>query len=167
MAAISMGSIPHNPSETTTSAHGTPTALLWALLFALLLGVVGVMGYRATHGSEILHKPEVVAAARPSLEPTQTPAVFNQEAEPLADNPVPRYPAEMLADGTNADVVVRLQIDANGAVTEATLQPREDNVDERFEQAALQALREWRFRPEVREGHAISSVVLVPVEFRR
>lgn len=164
-----MGSIPHNQSNTTVGAHGTPTVLLWALLLVSLLGVMVVLGYRSTHVNEVIHKGDSTAAAEPAAAtlPNQVPAVFNQQAEPLTGNAVPHYPAELLAAGLEADVVVRLQIDANGAVTQASVPARDAAVDARFEEAALQALQQWRFRPEVREGHAVSSVVQVPVEFRR
>lgn len=169
MAVTSMSSIPHDQSsaDTMANAHGGVAAWLWALLLGSLIGTLLFMGYRATHGNQIISKPDVAAVTLDQPDIAPAPAVFNQGAEPLADNPMPQYPAALLAAGVEGDVIARLQIDATGAVTEANILARDSGVDARFEQAAIEALLQWRFRPEVRQGHAVSSVVQVPVEFRR
>jgi len=35
-----------------------------------------------------------------------------------------------------------------------------------LDQAAIQAVKKWRFNPEIRDGKPIAGVVLVPIDFK-
>ena len=162
---MSMSSIPqHSTTHHPESArpHGAAAAWLWGLLAVAVVTVFSVLGYRT------LQTP--VAAGPVSITTADTTSVVsvagNRDAEPLASNPTPAYPAAALNAGTEGDVIVRLQVDANGRVSHAAVVGHDGGTDPALDQAAIEALQQWRFQPAMRDGRAINSVVQVPVEFR-
>ena len=162
---MSMSSIPqHNTSHHPIPArpHGVAAAWLWGLLALAVVSVFSLLGYRT------LQTP--VAAGPVSITTADTTSVVsvagNRDAEPLTSNPTPDYPAAALNAGVEGDVIVRLQVDANGRVSHASVVGHEGGVDPALDQAAIAALQHWRFQPAMRDGRAINSVVQVPVEFR-
>jgi len=98
--------------------------------------------------------------ARPAAAPR------NREARPLATNSNPSYPASALRNGVQGSVVARLQVDPNGAVTDASIVSRSGQRDRSLDQAVLRSVRTWKFEPALQNGRAIASVVNVPVDFR-
>lgn len=105
---------------------------------------------------------ELALAARAASEQAANAraAVHMDEMDGL--NP-PNYPADALAEGKEGTVVVRIDIDAQGAVTAA--QVERSAGDPRLDNAALAAVKTWRFNPEIRNGKAVSSRVRVPIMF--
>jgi TonB family protein len=76
--------------------------------------------------------------------------------------PAPEYPAKLKKNKTAIQVVVRVRIRSTGAVLEArVVKPGEPALDE----AALGAVRQWRFLPKIKEGRPIESVASVPIDF--
>jgi len=74
----------------------------------------------------------------------------------------PTYPAVAMQMHTQGDVVIRAQIDANGKVAgmqvisgSALLQP-----------AALEALRQWKYKPSRVDGKPVPGAVVVTIRFR-
>jgi TonB family protein len=75
----------------------------------------------------------------------------------------PEYPAAARAEGLEARVTLRLDIDREGAVTRAELvEPQGHGFDE----AALRAAQGLRFTPAQRAGHAIPVRILFHYDFR-
>lgn len=163
---MSMSSIPHQHSASHDPAaarpHGVAVAWLWGLLAVAVLGIFSLVGYRS------LQTPTETGPVSITTADTTTVVSIagNRDAEPLPSNPTPDYPAAALNAGLEGDVIVRLQIDANGRVSQAMVVGHEGGVDPALDQAAIQALQHWRFQPAMRDGRAINSVVQVPVEFR-
>jgi len=161
-----MSSIPHQHSSThhpvPARPQGVAAAWLWGLLAVAVVTIFSVLGYRT------LQAP--VASGPVSITTADTTSVVsvagNRDAEPLSSNPTPDYPAAALNAGLEGDVIVRLQIDANGKVSQASVVGHEGGVDPALDKAAIEALRQWRFQPAMRDGRAINSIVQVPVEFR-
>jgi len=60
-------------------------------------------------------------------------------------------------------VVLQVDVDANGKVGNAVVEHAEPAGV--FDQAALDAARQWRFTPKVENGHAVPSRIMVPVRF--
>ena len=166
-----MSSIPHDQTSADTTGRGTHAVAgwLWALLAAGMLALLLLMGWQATHPAVLTEAtPPAMPAASPPLaaKPQPAPAVIDMDAEPIVGNPMPRYPADVLDAGIEGDVIARLQIDSSGRVTDAVIVSHQGQQDVRLDQAAIEALLQWRFHPAMRDGKAIASVVQVPVEFR-
>lgn len=87
------------------------------------------------------------------------------EAEPSEDIPfptsveIPPYPANRIGD---AYVIVEGKVSESGSVSEARVMTPSSGFDD----AALSALRGWRFRPAKRDGRAAPSSVYLIVLFR-
>ena len=78
-------------------------------------------------------------------------------------NPAPVYPLEARENGQTGRVVLRVQISAGGEVLRASLY-RTSGVPS-LDQAALEAVRRWRFTPATRGGVPVTQEVAVPVRF--
>jgi len=84
------------------------------------------------------------------------PAGETNDAFPIF-NPPPIYPDEAKRKGMQGVVLVRLSLTETGSVDKATtLSPR---IDPLLEEAALNALYKWKFKPGVR-------TLEVPIEFK-
>jgi TonB family protein len=74
---------------------------------------------------------------------------------------VPRYPADASAAGIKGAVVAEVVIDASGTVTDAKVVQSIPLLDE----AALQAVRNWRYAPSVVNGQPVPVRMTVTVNF--
>jgi protein TonB len=78
----------------------------------------------------------------------------------LAQSVAPKYPAETRSEGT---VILKAVVDENGKVEGLRLV--EGNAA--LATAAIQAVKQWRYRPYVRDGKAQSFQTVVIVDFQR
>ena len=101
-------------------------------------------------------RAERVAATRP--------APISRDARPMAGNAEPKYPAAMLRAGVGGTVVVVAEVDAQGNPVEVRVVERSGERD--LDRAAVNAVRQWRFEPAMRNGKAIATSVKVPVDFK-
>lgn len=76
------------------------------------------------------------------------------------DTSIPRYPPNALYDGV---ALVEVEIDDHGALVEAQLLSPEQGFDE----AALDAASEFRFRPAQHDGRPVPSFALIFFGFRQ
>jgi periplasmic protein TonB len=84
--------------------------------------------------------------------------------EILEDSRVlPDYPAAALHAGREGVVVIRAVIDERGRITEARLLR---GIDPALDEAALAAIRRWRFRPATRFGKPVRVNYILSVDFR-
>lgn len=84
---------------------------------------------------------------------------------PLAGQmPPPRYPPAALRRGDRGTVVVRVQVDAAGHPAGVALVQRSGSRD--LDRAAMEAIRNWRFQPAQRDGHAVAGEIEVPFDFK-
>jgi periplasmic protein TonB len=93
-------------------------------------------------------KPVAVAAP-----PAQGPVTVGNLDERLLDGKPPRYPMESRRKHEQGTVVLRIMIGTDGRVQEISI--AESSGFARLDQAALQAVRTWRWQPFVREGQAV------------
>jgi protein TonB len=110
---------------------------------------------------------ERAAAAneRTRAERTATrPAPISRDARPMAGNAEPKYPAAMLRAGVGGTVVVVAEVDAQGNPVDVRVVERSGERD--LDRAAVNAVRQWRFEPAMRNGKAIATSVKVPVDFK-
>lgn len=85
-------------------------------------------------------------------------------AAPLGGNVPPSYPALARRRGYQGRVVVRVSVQANGGVGSAVVtQSSGHNI---LDEAALEAVRQWRFRPAQRAGRSVNATLDVPVVFQ-
>jgi iron complex outermembrane recepter protein len=75
----------------------------------------------------------------------------------------PDYPEDQLATGIEPVIAMHVTIEADGHVSEAH---PEGAHQAGFDEAALSAVRQWRFAPATRDGVAVRSRVRVEVRFR-
>lgn len=74
----------------------------------------------------------------------------------------PRYPAGFRQAGVRGDALVTLKVSARGLVTDATVETASDPA---FGEAAVAAVRHWRFVPRVSGGRPVESAVRLPLAF--
>lgn len=76
--------------------------------------------------------------------------------------PPPDYPAELRRKRVEGTVYVVFVVDKNGRVMNPTVQ---SSTHPALEQAALQAVRRWRFEPGRRRGQPVQFKMRVPITF--
>lgn len=115
-------------------------------------------------GEEVLHS---------QIDPTFREAVVDRmtakriesikDAAPkLLVGPAPEFPKALLKAGKSGHAVVSLRIGANGRVYDPTLKSTTDSA---FGEAALAAVRMWRFLPQVRNGRPVETRADLPIDF--
>ncbi|MBI5424375.1 MAG: TonB family protein [Opitutae bacterium] len=75
----------------------------------------------------------------------------------------PVYPEAARATKLEGRVIVDMLVDEHGVVTEARVAHSDNAV---FDEAALAAVRQWRFKPGLDEGKPVPFGLVGPVEFR-
>ena len=76
--------------------------------------------------------------------------------------PSPVFPDSLLKTKTKGQAIIALQVGANGRVHDPVVK---NATEPAFGASALEAVREWRFLPRVKNGHAVDSQVEMPFEF--
>jgi protein TonB len=100
----------------------------------------------------------VPAAAGIVLAPGDQPVPLSGQTPP------PRYPSDALRRGESGTVLVRVEVDVNGAPAGVALVQRSGSRD--LDRAAMEAVRKWRFMPAQRDGQAIASSLVIPIDFK-
>jgi len=118
--------------------------------------------------------PEPVVEAMPISPPT--PAPVSMEAPlPLPvvpprynaaylDNPAPSYPALSRRMSEQGKVLLRVYVTMDGRAEKIEL--KTSSGYSRLDNAALEAVRQWRFVPAKQGEQAVAGWVVVPVDFR-
>lgn len=109
-------------------------------------------------------EPPPMAPADPGAALPETGAVAAVDSEPVPiHRPPPRYPSRALRRGASGEVVVRALVGVDG-------QPRQVEIarsssHRALDQAAVQAVRRWRFQPAMRDGQPVAQTVHIPFDF--
>lgn len=168
---------PHDDVEPNLHPRRSSLWLWGALAVAVLLAIGWWLQQRlAPATTESTPSTPTVAEREPPAATTQpipadapktrrAPAPINREAQALASNADPVYPATALRAGIEGSVVARINVDRQGNVSDVAIVQREGSRDRALDRAVIEAARNWRFEPAMREGQAIDSVVQVPVDF--
>ena len=107
--------------------------------------------------------------ASPAAERTAEDKAVEDKIEPpkfgvaYLNNPAPDYPKLSRRMGEEGRVLLRVLVSESGAATEVNLE--KSSGSERLDQAAIEAVRNWRFIPAKKNNQALSATVLVPVKF--
>ncbi len=113
-------------------------------------------------------REEVRAPSAPrAATPARTEARIDRAPRPLAGNPVPSYPRAALRNGSEGNVVLNIVVGTDGLPMDVQVVERGGTRDRAFDRAAVEAARQWRFEPALRDGEAVPSTVRLPIEFRR
>lgn len=121
--------------------------------------------------------PSVVESIEPDssaevVTPTESKPAEQEialEAETLVaeagvlEAPAPRYPRISVRRGEEGTVTCRLFVSAQGYVTRVEV--LESSGHDRLDEAALEALRTWRFVPRQEDGRAVATTLRHPVTF--
>lgn len=78
---------------------------------------------------------------------------------------LPEYPVRAQRRGDEGVVVLKLQLDAAGDVSDTQVYEGSPRVARELVDAATSAARNWRFLPERVDGSSVASTVLMPVCF--
>lgn len=114
----------------------------------------------------------VVVEPPPALPASPEPVIAVAQpvtvSEPRFDadylsNPTPIYPQLSRRWGEEGEVLLRVHVDANGLPSQ--IEVRTSSGSQRLDQAALAAVRQWRFVPAKHGDEPIAAWVLVPIMF--
>lgn len=75
----------------------------------------------------------------------------------------PKYPPRAYQQGAQGTVILIIDVDAEGNVTNVTVEKSSRNRD--LDRAAMDAARKWRFNPSIVNGQKAAGRVRVPVDF--
>lgn len=105
--------------------------------------------------------PPVPAPVQPVAEPAIELPRYNAA---YLSNPPPAYPLAARRRGIEGTVLVRAEVAASGECLRAEL--KKTSGAEMLDQAALEAVRKWRFVPAKRGSQAVVAWVEVPITFK-
>jgi protein TonB len=100
----------------------------------------------------------------PSTSTAVTLAPGDQPVPLPGQKPAPEYPRAALRNRESGTVLVRVAVDASGMPSDVTLEKNSGSRD--LDRAALDAVRKWRFQPAQRDGQAVASSLVIPIEFK-
>jgi protein TonB len=103
------------------------------------------------------------AAPRPAAPPAPSTVQPDRAATPMT-RVEPTYPTTAYRAREEGTVLVTASVDASGMPLSVDVARRSGS--RALDQAAVAAVRQWRFEPAMRDGKAVASTVEVPVSFR-
>jgi periplasmic protein TonB len=109
--------------------------------------------------------PESTTDPRPATDPAvDTGPVAGVRLE-YASAPPPPYPREQVRSGTQGTVLLRVLVDLDGKPLDVTIHKSSGNRD--LDRAAQRhILRNWTFRPAMKDGRPIQAIGIVPIDFK-
>jgi len=77
--------------------------------------------------------------------------------------PPPEYPSQLRREGITGVVAVKALIDETGSVTECTVVK---STNPGFDEAAMEALKKWKFKPAQKDGNPVKAKLIIPIQFQ-
>jgi TonB family protein len=117
-------------------------------------------------GLEVLHSEIPFSVRESMLDRLVARRIENRADGPpvLFYGPAPEYPEKLGKNQPGEQVVIQVRIRSTGAVVD----PKVIKVNEpSLGEAALAAVRVWRFLPRIKDGRAVESVANVPLDFSK
>jgi TonB family protein len=164
-ANLAQTSLPMTPATTSTPAQGSPTDSNNTP--AVVPNSAPTSATTPAAGPPT--GSPIASATAPALNaqlPGEQSAVIlsSKGAERRLDHSVPpKYPVEAQPGETQGTVVLKVVVDENGKVQDLRLV--EGNATQAA--AAIEAVKQWRYRPYVRDGKAVPFQTIVIVDFQR
>ena len=106
----------------------------------------------------------VAASSRLTASPEPVPSMTVSRKVEYLYNPPPDYPSRARRLGLEGEVLIRTRVLPNGEPEELVL--AQSSGYTLLDQAAIKAVRKWRFRPARRSDERVASWVEIPVRFR-
>ena len=116
-------------------------------------------------GLEVLHSRIPFADREHALDRMvvkRIEGVKNAQPKPFV-GPAAAYPPTLYDTKANGTAKIRMRIGRNGAVVDPAVESASDPA---FGEAALAAIRVWRFLPKIQDGHPVESDAEMPFNFR-
>jgi len=114
--------------------------------------------------SEMQHElVEDIAAATPPANAQPVGTTETKAASPI-ENPSPLYPVEAVRLGIEGVVILRVTIGVEGFVSAVEISASSGHRS--LDTAALDAVRQWQFRPAHRDGQPVVWTARLPIRFR-
>ncbi|MBI1357965.1 MAG: TonB family protein [Acidobacteria bacterium] len=142
------GFAPYRKSRITVVAGATATE-------AVTLDVAGV--------EEIITVGPRVAQSGPGGRPTRIRVGGAVQRSRLLKQVQPAYPPEARAERVHGTVMLDAVIDEQGVPTELLAEP--NGVDARLVKSAIEAVRQWRYKPTLLNGNPIEVQTKVQINF--
>jgi len=140
------------PARITTGAPGGGPVATLELTVLRLGGDQDATGGRQ-QPTDAMQVPARIAAAQ--ADPEQA-AVIDMTRPPA-------YPPEAARQGIGGEVILQVSVAPDGSLRDVQVERAEPAGV--FEQVSLEAARQWRFRPAMRDGSAVEGRVRIPVTF--
>jgi periplasmic protein TonB len=104
------------------------------------------------------------AAQEPTLPASEPSAADGDRGPQVIDRSQPAYPADALRVRAEGVVRLRVSLDPQGQVVGVSV--AETSGTEALDFAALDAARNWHYKPAMRGGQAVAGILEVPVDFK-
>ena len=88
-------------------------------------------------------------------------SAFDEAPTPLRTQ-APVYPTALRRDGVSGIVSISVNIDEKGEVASSTVSKSSNPA---FDQAALDAVAHWKFKPAQKSGQPVAVTVVLPIRF--
>ena len=88
-------------------------------------------------------------------------SAFDEAPTPIRTQ-APAYPEGLRRDGVSGMVSISATVDENGNVTQTAVAK---STRAEFEQPALAAVAQWKFKPAKKAGQAVAVAIVLPVRF--
>jgi TonB family protein len=158
IASMMNGATAEHPVAAQRSGTSTPDAA------PSLDGAAGAEGSSANALPGVISSSNVAPPAAPEIRPEGPVVTGGHVAEPrLLYRAMPVYPLNAKEAGIAGDVVIKTTIDQKGGVMDMHVV----SGPLMLRQAALDALRRWKFEPSKLNGQPISVQMLVTIKFSR
>jgi protein TonB len=108
--------------------------------------------------------PGEVAALPPSTGPQSLHEAVGSGRLGVVHRPGPRYPESARRAGVQGTTLLKVHVLDNGRPVDITVEESAGHAA--LDQAALEAVRRWRFEPARENGKPVALWVLIPFEFR-
>jgi protein TonB len=120
---------------------------------------------------EEITKPEAapVLVAESPKAPEKAEPVIEEKIEPprfgvsYLNNPAPEYPSLSRRQGEEGRVLMKVLVSADGAAEDVQIE--KSSGSDRLDNAAVAAVKKWRFIPAKKNNQPLSASVLVPMKF--
>jgi protein TonB len=155
---------PHVISPPPPKVERQPRALPVERAVPVPAAVVQPVAEHAMQQVPIVAAPPPSPASAPAPPATEPPLELPRYNAAYLSNPPPAYPLSARRRGIEGTVLVRAEIAAGGECLRTEL--KKSSGAEVLDQAALEAVKKWRFVPAKRGSQAVVAWVEVPITFK-